>query len=215
MRLSLSACSQGWKGTCGRHARVWHERGVRMTLRIARSRFRDTVFAVVTATTLALVVFISSNAARLRAQVSPTNQPDFSSFAGSWGSHGFGITVGTNGDALAQWRVYSWCDETAPPGPCDTVLAGQGNDGGKVVDLIEDGGLAQTVFSGVSNGSAYGVVVESTVPDFLEPGGSVTLTLLPYDMALLMQGATSVTLCGPNFAQQAPPDVVASGPCGA
>lgn len=185
-----------------------------MFLTSSRWRFDRRISMVIGAMALALGA-LAAPGATTHAQNPPGSQPDFTNFAGPWIRHGFGITVGTNGDALARWRVYSWCDATAPPGPCDSILNGQGSVGGQVVDLIENGGLAQIVFTGASSGTASGMVIESTVPDFLVPGGLVTLSLLPYDMAVLVQGETSITLCGPSFGELAPPDVFASSPCGA
>jgi hypothetical protein len=138
---------------------------------------------------------------------SPTLQPaapDFSPFAKTWGRHGFGITVSTSGEATATWRVYKWCSDDPTP-PCDDMVDSQ----------IISGGQATIVFTEVVGETAHGLVTASTDESTL--AGGVSLTLQPYDMALLESDAWAgqETLCGPNYWQEAPDWLKEQSPCGA
>jgi hypothetical protein len=137
-------------------------------------------------------------------QPQPTKHPlpDFSPFAKNWGRHGFGITVTTSGEATASWRVYKWCSDDPTP-PCDDMTDSE----------IRDGGYATLIFDSVSGSAAYGTVLDTNDPELLS--GQVTLTLQPYDMALLESAGYSMTLCGPNFWQEAPESLRQESPCGA
>jgi hypothetical protein len=122
--------------------------------------------------------------------------PDFSGFADSWGHHGYGLTVNADGTAVAWYRTYSWCSDDPTP-PCDFFVG----------DGIIDGGHSTITFTSASGSTAYGSY---------DDGGQVTLTLLPYDMALLQDDTGEpVYLCGPNFSSLAPQSVVQQGLCGA
>jgi hypothetical protein len=138
---------------------------------------------------------------------SPTPQPaapDFGPFAKTWGRHGFGITISTSGEATATWRVYKWCSDDPTP-PCDDMVDSQ----------IISGGQATIVFTEVVGETAHGRVTASTDESTL--AGGVSLTLQPYDMALLESDAWAgqETLCGPNYWQEAPDWLKEQSPCGA
>jgi len=123
-------------------------------------------------------------------------------FVGSWGKHGFGLNIAADGLAIATWRVYQWCTEA--PEPCDEL---QDNS-------ILPGGHASIEFHEAADGVARGTVFDSSDPGTLV--GSVTMTLQQYGMAELDSDAgVSMTLCGPHYLELAPPDVIASAPCGA
>lgn len=128
--------------------------------------------------------------------------PDFSPFAKDWGRHGFGMTVTASGEATASWRVYKWCSDDPTP-PCDDMT---GNE-------IHNGGHATLVFESVVGETAFGRVLETNEPDLLS--ADVSLTLQPYDMALLESAGDSMTLCGPNFWDEAPESLRQESPCGA
>jgi hypothetical protein len=130
-------------------------------------------------------------------RVLPSGQPDFSAFAGGWGRHGFGLGVNADGTATISFRVYQWCSDDPTP-PCDVQLA----------NAIYDGGHATLIFTSINGDTAYGS---------FDDGGSVSLTLLPYDMALLtdLTSGDQTELCGPEFGDLAPSSLVQSSPCGA
>jgi len=134
----------------------------------------------------------------------PPAAPDFGPFAQTWGRHGFFITVAANGEATAKWRVYKWCSDDPTP-PCDDMVDSQ----------IISGGQATIVFTEVVGETARGSVIAST--DEVTLSGGVSLTLQPYDMALLGSAAWdgSLTLCGPNYWQEAPEELQQQSPCGA
>jgi hypothetical protein len=112
------------------------------------------------------------------------------------------MTVTASGEATASWRVYKWCSDDPTP-PCDDMTDSE----------IHDGGHATLIFDSVSGSTAYGQVLETNDPGLLS--GDVTLTLQPYDMALLESAGYSMTLCGPNFWQEAPESLRQESPCGA
>ena len=128
--------------------------------------------------------------------------PDFSPFAKNWGRHGFGMTVTASGEATASWRVYKWCSDDPTP-PCDEMTDSE----------IHSGGHATLVFDRVVGETAYGRVLETNEPDLLS--AQVSLTLQPYDMAVLETNGSLMTLCGPNFWQEAPESLRQESPCGA
>jgi len=128
--------------------------------------------------------------------------PDFSPFAENWGRHGFGMTVTASGEATASWRVYKWCSDDPTP-PCDDMTDSE----------IHNGGHATLVFDRVVGDTAYGRVLETNEPDLLS--AQVSLTLQPYDMAVLETDGSPMTLCGPNFWQEAPESLRQESPCGA
>ncbi|TET98793.1 MAG: hypothetical protein E3J29_03325 [Dehalococcoidia bacterium] len=132
--------------------------------------------------------------------------PDFSPFAKGWGRHGFGMTVTASGEATATWRVYKWCSDDPMP-PCDAMVENE----------IVYGGRATIVFTRVGGATAYGWVKESTDERILS--GRVTLTLQPYDMALLESvggfDVAPIVLCGPDYWQEAPESLREESPCGA
>jgi hypothetical protein len=130
---------------------------------------------------------------------------DFAAFATSWDRHGFHLTVESDGQASAAWRVYRWCHLGEPP-PCDWIDEERG--------YITGGGQATIVFRRVEWPVAYGEVLDTTQPEVLARG-PVTLTLLPYGMARLTQGSRQVVLCGPDYAELAPEAVRRLFPCGA
>jgi len=128
--------------------------------------------------------------------------PDFSPFAEGWGRHGFGMTVTASGEATASWRVYKWCSDDPTP-PCDEMTDSE----------IHSGGHATLIFDRVVGETAYGRVLETNEPDLLS--AQVSLTLQPYDMAVLETNGSPMTLCGPNFWQEAPESLRQESPCGA
>jgi dipeptidyl aminopeptidase/acylaminoacyl peptidase len=130
--------------------------------------------------------------------------PDLSSFAKDWWHHGFNMTVEMNGQSSATWRTYKWCSQDPTP-PCDAVV-----DNG-----ITPGGSATLTFTQVDGQTAYALVNDSNDWAVFEPGTLVSLTLLPYGMALLKQGSTETTLCGPDYSKVAPESLIQTTPCGA
>lgn len=127
----------------------------------------------------------------------PAGQPDFSAFAGGWGRHGFGMALHADGRAVMAFRVYQWCSDDPTP-PCDVMLG----------NAIYDGGHATLTFTSHDSNTAYGAY---------DDGGTVSLTLLPYDMALLtdLDSGDQTVLCGPDFGNLAPQSLIESSPCGA
>jgi hypothetical protein len=130
----------------------------------------------------------------------PTSVDDvdtFAPFAGGWERHGFAMGVSPGGHALLDFRIYSWCGGDPTP-PCDMIVG----------DNIYGGGHGGITFTSVVENTAYGV---------FDDGGAVSMTLLPYDMATLNDPDDQLTivLCGANYSSLAPPDLIASGPCGA
>ena len=70
-------------------------------------------------------------------------------------------------------------------------------------------------FSSINGQTAYGRVVSSSDREAFAPGDFVSLTLLPYDMAVLKQGSIETTLCGPDYGDLAPESLFKTFPCGA
>jgi hypothetical protein len=146
----------------------------------------------------ALVGFVALPPSTVVAQ----DAPPFAPISGLWDRHGFGIRVDDDGSATATWRVYQWCGPGVPD-PCDRI----------VNNRIISGGYADISFAGPDDSGAFqGQVTNTTDPELLEVG-PLTLTPQPYDMALLEQGDTQLTLCGEDAANQAPDDVLLQ--CGA
>jgi hypothetical protein len=150
---------------------------------------------------LSLVALFS--APLIPANVSAQDAAPFAPIAGDWDRHGFGITVHGDGSSEAVWRIYQWCGPGVAE-PCDRILNN---------NYLESGGHAQITFSGPDDSGVFqGEVTTTTDPSTLDLGG-VTLTLQPYDMALIEQGDTQLVLCGQDSAEQAPSDVLRQ--CGA
>jgi hypothetical protein len=135
-----------------------------------------------------------------------TPSPDFSSFVGDWGRHGFGMTISASGEATATWRIYKWCSDDPTP-PCDEMTDSN----------IVNGGRATVVFDRVVGETAYGWVQDSTEEAVLS--GNVSLTLEDYGMASLeyvdRPESEPIPLCGPDFWQEAPDWLKEQSPCGA
>ena len=135
-----------------------------------------------------------------------TAPPDFTSFVGDWGRHGFGMTISASGEATATWRIYKWCSDDPTP-PCDEMTDSN----------IVSGGRATVVFDRVVGQTAYGWVQEST--EVVVLSGNVSLTLQDYGMASLAYvdrpESEPIPLCGPNFWQEAPDWLREQSPCGA
>jgi hypothetical protein len=128
---------------------------------------------------------------------------DLRGFTGGWARHGFSLQVNADGTGNANWRIYQWCSN-APP-PCDWMNG----------DLLEGGGSAHLVFYKADGSVALAHVVTSTDTAAMPTGSTLTLGLLPYDAAQFSTGGRFVFLCGPHFADEAPPELFASYPCGA
>jgi hypothetical protein len=136
----------------------------------------------------------------------PTTTPEvlsFHAFAGPWWHHGFGLTINDLGFGEATWRTYRWCSDFPPP--CDRM------DG----NMIRSGGVAHLVLPRIDGPSAQGMIEQSNDDTFIQTNSRVTLTLLPYDVARLDTGPSSLFVCGPKFADLAPRNVLTSSPCGA
>jgi hypothetical protein len=130
---------------------------------------------------------------------SPAN---FAALAGDWSAHGFGLSIASDGQAVAHWRVYQWCSDLSSPAPCDSML---GND-------IENGGLAMLRFTSLSGGVGTATVLMSSDPATLSPGSSVTMRTQSGGTArLTTSGSLDMVLCGPKF----DPSQFTSAPCGA
>ncbi len=131
--------------------------------------------------------------------VSSDTSSDFRPFAERWGSHGFSLTVDGRGNGIALSRAYKSCNDNSSP-PCDTFY----------------NAMASLTFSRTDGVVAYGTVTQSVASSGFETGDDVSLTLLPYGMAVLSRhGAGPHPLCGPNYGRLAPADLIKSGPCGA
>jgi hypothetical protein len=127
----------------------------------------------------------------------------FARFAGAWDRHGFRLQLTPEGAATATWRVYRWC-EPGVAAPCDTL---QDN-------VIIAGGRAAVAFTRADGDVAVGRIVATADPAEWPVGADVTLALGPNGMAELTVRGNAQLLCGPGFLN-APPEVVASRPCGA
>src|SRR5579862_343458 len=101
-------------------------------------RHRVSVSTLGAALTFAIVL-IAAPPAALAQQLQPI--PDV--FVGDWSRHGVGLTISRfdsaaeQGEALARWRIYTWCQDpvtNAPnPPPCDSVIGNSLEDGGIAV----------------------------------------------------------------------------------
>jgi hypothetical protein len=117
---------------------------------------------------------------------------DYAAFADAWYHHGIALTVDSNGNGTASWRTYQRCSDGPPP--CD-AMAG---------NAIVDGGQGRLVFASQWGSSAIGSVHGSTEPSVLDPAEPITLTLLPFDMAVLVQHGSVLVLCGSNSDEERP-----------
>ena len=136
-------------------------------------------------------------------QAPPGTALSLSAFAKDWGRHGFGMSIDSTGRGAVSWGTYRWCTDDPTP-PCDQIAN----------NLILSGGRAVLVFNRVQGKTAYGQVTSTTDPQTLAEG-PVSLVLLPYGMARLVQGSDEIDLCGPDFADLAPDSVRNTYPCGA
>jgi len=125
--------------------------------------------------------------------------PDFRPFAERWGSHGFGLTINGQGKGVALLRSYRSCNDNPSP-PCDPFF----------------NAMASLTFTRIDGVVAYGTVTESEPSSGFATGEDVSLTLLPYGMAVLLHHGTGRhPLCGPRYRELAPPEIKNSRPCGA
>jgi len=136
-------------------------------------------------------------------QKESNKQTDFSKFSGAWWRHGFNLVIDSKGNGIAQWRIYKWCSIDPTP-PCDSDNK----------NIIKSGGKAQIVFSLITDGVAYGVVISSNDLKTLDKG-IIQLKLKPYGMAELIQEGFESNLCGPQFIKLAPKSIQEKSPCGA
>jgi hypothetical protein len=153
----------------------------------------------------------AAHASAIQATPVPTALPigsglgAFVEFAQAWWHHGFAVSIEGDGTASASWRTYKLCSTNDPSPACDVMT---GNE-------ITPAGLGTLLFTRMEGQTAYGQVATSNDAGVLAPGESVSLTLLPYDMALLHRVSSETKLCGPNFARLAPKSLLDSAPCGA
>lgn len=134
----------------------------------------------------------------------PNPAVDFSAFARRWGSHGFQLVVGADGYAHAQSRTYEQCGlKTSDPDvPCEDPYTSYAAH-------------AIIRFTSISGDTASGTVLSSNLPRSFPANSSVTLALMPYDMANLTTALGSGGVCGPDYSSLAPPALRATSPCGA
>jgi hypothetical protein len=129
----------------------------------------------------------------------------YSGIAGEWSGHGFELTIGADGQAVAQWREYQWCSDLSGPDPCDSIV---GNE-------IYSGGLAMLRFTSLTSMSANAMVLMTSDPSDLALGQEISLAILPGGVARIQglgsSGSASLTLCGPSF----DPTQFQNSPCGA
>jgi hypothetical protein len=121
----------------------------------------------------------------------------FAHFTGTWWHHGLTLQVLPDGRGSLSWRVYRWCGPGVPQ-PCDSMSG----------DTIVEGGRAAISFQTVNarGGMAHGRVTSSSDPSTV-PFGTLGMVLKPYGTAELRAGdRVLTTICGPRFAQLAPPD---------
>lgn len=115
---------------------------------------------------------------------------DFTSSAGSWNQHGLWLYIAADGQAVARWRVYIWCNLLTKPAPCDSILDGH----------IEDGGLAMIGFTSWSDATAVGTILMSSDLSVFEPGDVIKFTQLPGGVGQIEPArAPYLLLCGPAF----------------
>jgi hypothetical protein len=140
----------------------------------------------------------------------PANMPpadarvSFFRFAKRWGHHGYQLVVDGDGYAQVAERTYEQCGtvSTDPSIPCEDPYTSYA-----AFKIIR--------FTAVSGDTASGMILSSN-SKYHTAQASVTLTLKPYDMAELKEEDNPpLTLCGPDYAKLAPPDVIRSSPCGA
>jgi hypothetical protein len=131
-----------------------------------------------------------------------TAAPDFSPIAGAWGAHGISVEIGNDGQAVAHWRIYTWCNTVQQPAPCDSIIG----------DSIEDGGLAMLSFTTFNGTTATGVVLMSSDTTGFSPGSTVVLQTMRGGVAQMQAiGGSPILLCGPAF----DPTAFTTSPCGA
>jgi len=150
---------------------------------------------------LALVLAITLAAVAASAPARAQSGLDFTTISGKWSAHGIGLDIGTDGQAVASWRVYTWCSSLTQPAPCDSTI---GND-------IMDGGLAMLQFSSISGGTASALVLMSSDPSLFSAGSTITMQIMSGGVAQVTGTANQLTLCGPHFN----PGAYAVSPCGA
>jgi len=89
------------------------------------------------------------------------------------------------------------------PPPCDQI----------VNNLITDGGRALGMLHSVGERSAVGEVRATNDPTFA-PSGTFSADVTEYELLTLRFPATTVGMCGKNFATLAPDQIVQTRPCG-
>lgn len=135
------------------------------------------------------------------------DQSDFNPFVKGWWFHGFSLAIDQQGIGHASWRV-GWC---APGQVSNTVI---GCDRIDTNGRIFDGGEATIIFTKVDEATIRGFVTRSN-GSLLPLRGEVLLVLIPHDMLLAFIGFDRYLLCGPDYVNQAPPELLLETPCGA
>ena len=140
---------------------------------------------------------------------SASSSGDMSLFIGDWGKHGFGLTISPSGRGDAEWRIYTWCNQTGGREPCDRI----------VNNIIIGGGRAFMEFSPPGQGGSDGTTLHGRITHSTDlpamPIGPVVLRLGPYGTAQLQAGPEIYTLCGPRYLSEAPEWFKRTLPCGA
>ncbi len=136
------------------------------------------------------------------AQVAP-EQP-FARFAGDWEREGFALHVEAFGDAYAHWRTGRLCGPGVPS-PCDMRIGSYTSSGGEAIIAFDRSDATGAFGEVVSSNDVVGAPQHTAVTFVLESQGMATLSI----------GNASMTLCGPQFATEAAPEVRAAAPCGA
>ncbi len=121
------------------------------------------------------------------ASTSSSSVPVAAVLAGTWESHGIGLTIDGQGHGTLVWRTYRDCSTDAPP--CDTF---QGSD-------IIDGGHATLTLASVDAPQTTGQILTSTVPEQV-PIGPATARFDPVHDELYLSPSTALNerFCGPN-----------------
>jgi hypothetical protein len=134
--------------------------------------------------------------------------PNFSAFVGTWGHHGAGLTVNSDGTFALSFRTYEPCPQdpqfdptipTTPGVPCEDPF-------------VSDAGQASGSLASVQGDTATGsLTMTNDVPD--QPTGTVTLQLYPkYDEIIETDPSGSTTaFCGPNSPDLPPSEEFSCG----